>query len=587
LPARVLGAAVLVASAVIAVAPSASASVGFGLIPTFPTNVAVGQAGLPASIQIVNTSTSTESTGNVTINAINLVPACASVAFVGSGDCPVGSADPGVFALSPMGVGEAGTACTGQTFTITIIDPATGQYTFTPTGGLVVLSSPGTASSACVIDFTFNVLKVPSKDSAPASPGLQTAQIEFATGTSSVNGAMGSGVGSSSTTVTQASPSISTQASAGGPVGTAVTDTATVAGGLSPTGTVTFRLFTSNACTTQVGATSTKSLASGSATSDPFTPTSPGTYYWTAVYGGDANNNPATSACNAPNESVTITKASPIISTQASPGNLLGAPVRDVATLAGGLSPTGTVTFRLFSDNSCATQVFTSTNPLSGASATSDWFTPATSGTYWWMAAYSGDANNNGATSACQAANEAVVIAPFVAPAPTRTISGDLVGPVTVNAGESVLITNARVVGPITVNPGGALSVVNSQISRGIAANAPSFLSLCGAQVSGPSPGVALSVSNAAVPIRIGDPANGCAGNRFAGDVTLTSNVAVTFGANTVSGNVTANNDGPGNTVLKANTIFGALGCAGNAPPPTNAGQANTAGSKTGQCVGV
>jgi hypothetical protein len=45
-------------------------------------------------------------------------------------------------------------------------------------------------------------------------------------------------------------------------------------------------------------------------------------------------------------QSFTITvKASPTISTQASPDNLLGAPVRDVATLEGGSDATGTVTF--------------------------------------------------------------------------------------------------------------------------------------------------------------------------------------------------------------------------------------------------
>ncbi len=147
-----------------------------------------------------------------------------------------------------------------------------------------------------------------------------------------------------------------------------------------------------------------------------------------------------------------------------------------------------------------------------------------------------------------------------------------------------MLINSARVVGPVTVNPGGALTVVNSQISRGITANAPSFLSICGAQVSGPSPGPALTVTNANVPIRIGDPANGCAGNRFAGDVNLTSNLAVTFGANIVSNNININSNGPGNAVIKANNIYGALNCTANNPPPTNAGQINTAASKTGQC---
>lgn len=282
-------------------------------------------------------------------------------------------------------------------------------------------------------------------------------------------------------------------------------------------------------------------------------------------------------------------KAYPLVSTQASAGGMAGAPVRDVATITRDVGATGTVTFRLFSDSACANQVFTSTTPVvDGSTATSGWATPAAAGTYYWTADYNGDDANNPGSSPCGAPGEAVVVTAFQAPAPNRTITGDFTGPVTVDAGQSVLITNARVVGPVTVSSGGSLSVVNSQVSRGITANAPAFFSLCGAQVTAPAPGgVALSVTNAAVPVRIGDPATGCAGNRFAGQVVVTGNLAVTFGGNTVSSNVTINNNGPGNAVVKANTVLGTLGCAGNNPPPTNAGQPNTAGAKTGQCAGL
>jgi hypothetical protein len=57
------------------------------------------------------------------------------------------------------------------------------------------------------------------------------------------------------------------------------------------------------------------------------------------------------------------------------------------------------------------------------------------------------------------------------------------------------------------------------------------------------------------------------------------------FGSNTVSRDVTVNDNGPGSTVGKANRIFGALACTGNAPPPTAASQFNTAGAKTGRCT--
>jgi hypothetical protein len=282
-----------------------------------------------------------------------------------------------------------------------------------------------------------------------------------------------------------------------------------------------------------------------------------------------------------------ISQAIPTIASHASPGGLAGTPVHDVASVHGGLDPTGTVTFRLFSDPSCTVQVFSSTVPVVDGTATSGSAAPASAGTYYWTADYSGDTANMPVTSPCGAPNESVTVGAFQAPPFTRTVTGDLMGPLAVGAGQSVLITDARVVGPVTVAPGGALTVVNSRLTGGITADAPAFLSLCGAQVAAPASGVALAVTHAAVPIRVGDPATGCAGNRFAGRVTLTGNVALTFGANTVSTNATLDGNGPGQSVVKANNVFGALGCAGNAPAPTNAGQPNTGATKTGQCASL
>ncbi|MEA2687095.1 MAG: hypothetical protein QOE93_2290 [Actinomycetota bacterium] len=398
-------------------------------------------------------------------------------------------------------------------------------------------------------------------------------------------------------TITKAVAAIQTLATPSATIGGSISDTATVTGAVAPaptpTGTVTFTLYApanTNCELDPIFTSAARPLAGGpppTATSSPFAPAAAGSYRWKAAYSGDDNYTGVTGACNATGETSTVAKATPTISTQASAGNLLGAPVRDVATLTGGSSPTGNVTFRLFSNNTCGTEVFSSTNALSGPTATSGWFIPAAPGTYYWTAVYGGDGANNSVTSPCQAPNESVTIVPFTAPTVTRTITGDLAGPVTVAAGESVLVTDARVVGPITVNPGGALTVTNGQITRGITVNGPSFLSICGSRVSGPSPGVALSVSNALVPTRIGDPVTGCAGNTFAGQVNLTSDLAVVFGANTVSHTVTVTGGGPGNTVVKANNIFGTLACSGNAPPPTNLGQVNTAASKTGQCAGL
>jgi len=523
-----------------------------------PRGVAVSPGGSRVYVTI---ETGTVSVIDTTTNAV--------VATV-----PVGGLPAGV-AVSPDG-GRAYVTNLGG-FTVSVIDTTTNTVVATvplgagssgpsgvavsPDGGRAYVTNPG-GGTVSVIDTATNT--VVATVAVGAGP-LRVAVAEV---------------------VTTARPTISTVASAGGVVGTAVNDVATLTGGSGPTGSVTFRLYSDAACTTQVFTSTNPVVGGTTATSGSFAPSAPGTYYWTAVYSGDTNNDGATSPCGAPNESVTITKATPGISTQASPGNLVGAPVRDVATLSGGASPTGTVTFRLYSDATCATQVLTSTNPvIAGATATSDWFTPTSPGTYRWTAVYSGDANNNSATSPCNAPNESVTMAPFNPPAFTRTITGDFLGPLTVNVGESVLITNARVVGPVTVNPGGALTVVDSKISRGIVVDKPAFFSLCGTEVSATSPDVALSVTNADVPILIGDPAAGCPRNRFAGQVDVRGNLAVTVGGNVVSNNATINENGPGNTVIKANHVFGTLACSGNNPAPTNIGQPNTAGSKTGQCI--
>jgi hexosaminidase len=108
--------------------------------------------------------------------------------------------------------------------------------------------------------------------------------------------------------------------------------------------------------------------------------------------------------------------------------------------------------------------------------------------------------------------------------------------------------------------------------------------------IGGPSnvPGRGIVVTNAGVPLRIGDPAAGCAGNRVSGEIILTGNTAgLILGSNTVTRAVTVNGNTGGTPVIKANTIASTLACSGNDPPPTNAGQPNTAPAKTGQCAAL
>ncbi len=393
---------------------------------------------------------------------------------------------------------------------------------------------------------------------------------------------------------------LSTTATPTATVGQPISDTATVTGAPSgpvPTGTVTFRLYGPGdaTCSQAPVFTSTQSLAGSPATagSGPFTPMAPGTYRWVASYSGDGAYAATTAACNAANETTLVTKAAPVLTTQASPDNLLGAPVRDVATLSGGHGPTGSLTFRLHGpdDATCSPPtVFSAVVGVSGnGSYSSPDFTPTAPGTYRWVVDYSGDAANDPAGSPCNAPNETVTIRPFAPPSCSRTLGGDVLGPVTVDAGETVCIADARVVGTVTVNPGGGLTVAGSRLFGGVMATSPSFFSLCGSQVAAPTgnPGLGVVVSGAAVPLRIGDPAAGCAMNRVAGDVNLGGNTAgLVLGGNVVSRNVSVNGNG-GGAVVKGNTISGALACSGNTPPPTYAGQPNSAASKSGQCAGL
>jgi len=110
--------------------------------------------------------------------------------------------------------------------------------------------------------------------------------------------------------ITKTSPATATSPSSRTPVGTAVTDTATLTGGYNPTGTITFTLYGPSpapTCSTPVH-TDNEPVSAGTATSVPFSPTQAGTYWWTASHGGDTNNNPAVTNCG--DESVIITPPS-------------------------------------------------------------------------------------------------------------------------------------------------------------------------------------------------------------------------------------------------------------------------------------
>jgi len=229
-------------------------------------------------------------------------------------------------------------------------------------------------------------------------------------------------------------------------LGGSVTASVIVGGiGSTPTGTITFQYSTDSGSTwTQLG--TIKTLSSGSATSDSYTPAAVGSNYRIrAVYSGDSKFAGATGN----GASLTVNKANPIAPTStlnpASPISL-GGSLTSAVTISGvsGVTPTGTVTFQ-YSTNSGSTWTQLGTiKTLSSGSATSDSYTPAAVGSnYRIRAVYSGDSNYNTVTG--NSASLTVDKANLTVPAPSVSPN-----PVSVNNTVTVSVTISGVSGGAT-----------------------------------------------------------------------------------------------------------------------------------------
>src|SRR5438552_2108285 len=147
---------------------------------------------------------------------------------------------------------------------------------------------------------------------------------------------------------------MTTSATVTATAGGTIQDTATLSGGTSPTGTISFSLYGPNDPTCGGMATSAGSATvsgNGSYSSSAVTENVAGTYRWIASYSGDANNNRFTTQCNEAGETSTVNKASPSISTNATLTATAGGTIQDTATLSGGTSATGTISFSLYGPN--------------------------------------------------------------------------------------------------------------------------------------------------------------------------------------------------------------------------------------------
>ena len=217
-----------------------------------------------------------------------------------------------------------------------------------------------------------------------------------------------------------------------------LTETATLTGGISATGTITFTLYHGATLvdteTASVSGDGSYPVPTGYAV--PTSGVATGTYQWDLSYTGDSNN-VATSDNNASSQRVTVSAANPTLTAAAPAGVLAGNAISAASVssvLSGGYSPSGTVTFEVFgpqlsAPTSCATGGTTVGSPVTvsvnGGYSASAPFTPATAGDYWWYASYGGATNNNPAASICGAGMAETVVP---ARAPSATISSPAPG---------------------------------------------------------------------------------------------------------------------------------------------------------------
>jgi hypothetical protein len=204
-------------------------------------------------------------------------------------------------------------------------------------------------------------------------------------------------------------------------VGGRIKDTATLEGLFEPDGTgkVTFRLYSNHNCEGVPLFESTNPSpggisANGPVSSDEYTTEAPGRLFWRARYSGDAHNEEVETGCDAPGESSIVEQALPGITTSATSTQLVGGNIKDIATLSGLIKPTGTgtVTFRLYRDSECKTEVFSSTvsGIVANGPVASGEYPANAAGTYFWTASYSGDANNKAVSTTCGEAGESSVV---------------------------------------------------------------------------------------------------------------------------------------------------------------------------------
>lgn len=344
----------------------------------------------------------------------------------------LGSNPPGGTVTFNVYSGATGTVCTAGNLVESV-----------PSSGTSLSAGTGANAGKAVATTTLTT----GTGTAPTlAPGSYEVQAVY-TGDGANNLGASSSCGSEPLTINKAQPTITTQAS---PTSTltvntqaTISDTATFGNlvtGIAPTGPVTFTLFTDAGCTTPATYAAGDTPNSGNVTgtggitgTGPFTatfstkwtptisPATTSTYTWGISWAGDGNYLPIPASgvqCGGNNETLTVQKATPSLATKMR--------LDDTATITGGSSPTGTITFQLYDNSTCTGNLVAqySNVPISGGSASTVGLTPTSGGntlqttatTYSWKVTYNGDGFNNSVVLGCNTATSAEQVTTLYAP---------------------------------------------------------------------------------------------------------------------------------------------------------------------------
>ena len=366
-------------------------------------------------------------TGNGTYSPAGFAPAPGvyrwTIEYSGDGNNEEATVDcnaPGQ--TSTVATASPGLAATATSTVIvgnTITDQATVSGGFSPDGNLV-FRAYGPNDETCAgapahqetVPVNGNGLYA-ADGFAPTGPGVYQWTVEYSGDGDNSTASLGCNASNQASAVGTVTVGL-TGSAGGGTVGTPVTAIATIVGGAAPGGQLVFKAFPpgDTGCSGSAAFTSSVNVkGNGSYRSAEFTPARVGNFRWTVAYSGDANHQPASLSCG--KASSGVTQAKPSIAGSAPQQVTVGTAFRDAATLQGGYTPGGAVTFRIYGPipGGCTGPAFVNTVAVTGnGSVSSDPFVPLQTGRYSFTVSYSGDAENQAASEPCDSPSQVVQV---------------------------------------------------------------------------------------------------------------------------------------------------------------------------------